>query len=246
MSKIYNTTVMKKLTKLTFAILAFTLLFTACSKNDDDIPPQNKKLAKVIYRQNVNSTKVLNYKYDANGRLIQIDADDTTMPFIKINYISTDQIGRIEFPSNDMSFDYTYTGNSPLPNSIYIEEGSHHATADITFIDGNLNFKTFDIDRTLTAVNTTDRSFKSIIDGLSSFQFFYDHTKKNGLGDQKALNIPIALTGNIEVLYLLQLNDQVINGIQLSNGNAQTLEFEYDTEGYITKTKDGKIEYFYQ
>lgn len=239
---------MKYITKLTFAIFAFTLLFTACSKDDDDILPQNKKLAKVIYRQDVNSTRVLNYKYDSEGRLIQIDTEDNTMPLIKIKYINTDQIGRIEFPSNTMSFDYTYTANSPLPNSIYIAEGSHHATADINFVDGNLNFKTFDIDRTLTAVNTTDRSFKSIIDGLSSFQIIYDHTKKNGLGDQKALNIPIALTGNIETLYLLQLNTQVINGIQLSNGNTQTLEleFEYDTEGYITKTKDGKIEYFYQ
>ena len=239
---------MKNLTKLTFALFAFMLLLTACGRDDDNSLTKDKKLTKVIYRQNVNSTKVLNYKYDSDGRLIQIDLDDTTMPFIKFNYINKDQIGRIEFPSNSMSFDYTYTANSPLPNSIYIKDGSHHATADVTFIDGNLNFKTVDIDRTLTAVNTTDRSFKSIIDGVSSFKFNFDHTKKNGLGNQKALNIPIALTGNIETLYLLQLNTQVINSIQLSNGNTQTLEleFEYDTEGYITKTKDGKIEYFYQ
>lgn len=237
---------MKKITKLTFAILAFTLLFTACSKDDDDIKSQNKKLAKVIYRPDVSSTRVVNYKYDSEGRLIQIDTEDTTKPLIKINYLNTDQIGRIELPSNAMSFDYNYTGNSPLPNSIYITQNSHHATADVTFIDGNLNFKTFDIDRTLTAVNTTDRSFKSIIDGLSSFQIIYDPNKKNGLGDQKALNIPIALTGYVEFLYILQLNTQVIKDIQLSNGNSQPLEFEYDTEGYITKTKDGKIEYFYQ
>ena len=76
---------MKNLTKLTFALIAFTLLFTACSSSDDDTP-QPEQVAKEITVEELQNYMIVDeflYKPEYQNQL-------GTKPYLFATYITED------------------------------------------------------------------------------------------------------------------------------------------------------------
>lgn len=89
---------MKNLTKLTFTIVAFMLLFTACSKDDDDnLLTKDKKLASLVSPPNDQAEQsVINYQYDDQERLIEIAQENPYLVFFTFTYMPDGRVEKIK------------------------------------------------------------------------------------------------------------------------------------------------------
>ena len=251
---------MKNLTKLTFAIFALMLLFTACSKDDDDNSlSKDKKLASLVFPPNNEGKQaVLNYKYDDQGRLVEISEDNIlNMSYYIFTYMPDGRVEKIKVPDvgNDQVkyIDYTffYENESQIPNRIRYSGAVPTYIADVVNIDNTLFWKNKDGDEfVLEGVNTTNNTFQRLVAGGVTFTPHFNTQLKNGLAAQAVLNIPLAMTESYAffVLYSrLQLNSQPIIRMETSDGELFNWKHETDAAGYITKDKiQGGIEYRYR
>lgn len=247
---------MKNLTKLTFAIFAFILLFTACRKDDDDnLLTKDKKLASIVSPSNDQGKQmVVNYRYDDQGRLIEIVQENPYLVIYTFTYMPDGRVEKIKGLKDIQSklyTDYTffYENESKIPNRIRYSGAVATYNADVLNIDNTLFWNNENGDElVLEGVNATNNTFQSLAIGNTTYTLHFNTQLKNGLATQVALNIPLAMTKDYAGLYVfvgLQLNSQPIMKIESSIGELYSWQYETDAAGYITKIQGG-IEYRYQ
>jgi hypothetical protein len=104
---------MKNLSKLTFILFAFTLLFTACSKSDDDNSlTKDKKLVSIVFPPGSQGKQmVANYRYDDQGRLIEIVQENPYLVTFTFTYMLDGRVEKIKVLKDffDQKYiDYTF------------------------------------------------------------------------------------------------------------------------------------------
>ncbi len=247
---------MKKLAKLTFAIFACTLLFTACGKNDDDnLPAKDKKLVSIIFPPNSQGKQmVANYRYDDHGRLIEIAQENPYVVLYTFTYMPDGRVEKIKalkdfFDQKYVDYAFFYESESKIPNRIRYSGAVPTYTADMLNIDNTLFWNNENGDEfVLEGVNATNNTFQRLVTGGVTITPHFNTQLKNGLATQAVLNIPLAMLPGYDgiILYFgLQLNSQSIIRLETSGGELYNWQYETDAVGYITKTPGG-IEYRYQ
>ncbi len=247
---------MKNLSKLTFILFAFTLLFTACSKSDDDNSlTKDKKLVSIVFPPGSQGKQmVANYRYDDQGRLIEIVQENPYLVTFTFTYMLDGRVEKIKvlkdfFDQKYIDYTFFYESESKIPNRIRYSGAVPTYTADVVNIDNTLFWNNEDGDEfVLEGVNTTNNTFQRLVAGGVTFTPHFNTQLKNGLAAQAVLNIPFAMLQGYEgiiVYFGLQLNSQPIIRLETSDGELYNWQYETDAVGYITKTPGG-IEYRYQ
>lgn len=246
---------MKNLTKLTFTIVAFMLLFTACSKDDDDnLLTKDKKLASLVSPPNDQAEQsVINYQYDDQERLIEIAQENPYLVFFTFTYMPDGRVEKIKALTDLQSqlyTDYTffYENESKIPNRMRYSGAVPTYTTDVVNIDNTLFWNNGNADEfVLEGVNAAENTFQSLVIDNTTYTLHFTNQLKNGLATQGALNIPLAMTKDytgLLVYFGLQLNSQPITRLETSGGGLNNWQYETDAASYITKL--GGIEYRYQ
>ncbi len=244
---------MKNLIKLTFTLLAFTLLFTACKKDDKNLH-KDKKLASLVSPPNNQGEQVIiNYKYDDQERLIEIAQENPYLVFFTFTYMPDGRVEKIKALTDLQSqlyTDYTffYENESKIPNRMRYSGAVPTYTTDVVNIDNTLFWNNGNADEfVLEGVNAANNTFQSLVVGNTTYTLHFTNQLKNGLATQGALNIPLAMTKDytgLLVYFGLQLNSQPITRLETSDGGLHNWQYETDAASYITKL--GGIEYRYQ
>ncbi len=247
---------MKTILKISFALITFTLLLTACKKDDKNITKEKKLTSIVAPPNNEGKRMVVNYRYDDHGRLIEIVQEKPYLVFFTITYMPDGRVEKIKvlkdfFDQKYVDFTFFYESESKIPNRIRYSGAVPTYTADIVNIDNTLFWNNEDGDEfVLEAINTTNNTFKSLVAGGVTITPYFSTQLKNGLATQAVLNIPFAMIPGYEgiMLYMgLQLNSKPITKLETSSGELYNWQYETDAAGYITKDKfQGGIEYRYQ
>jgi len=251
-----NSRNMKNLTKLTFTIVAFMLLFTACRKDDDDNSlTKEKKLASIVSPSNDQGKQmVVNYRYDDQGRLIEIVQENPYLVIYTFTYMPDGRVEKIkglkDIQSN-LYTDYTffYENESKIPNRIRYSGAVPTHTTDVLNIDNALFWNNEDGDEfVMDGLNTTNNTFQSLVIRGITYTPQYNTQIKNGLATQADLNIPLAMTEKPYAFFAfyagLPLNSQPIKRLETSDGQLYNTQYETNAAGYITK--NGTLEYRYQ
>ncbi|OPC39223.1 hypothetical protein BAY02_09945 [Elizabethkingia anophelis] len=248
---------MKNLSKLTFALIALMLLFTACSKDDDDNSlTKEKKLVSIVFPPGSQGKQmVANYRYDDQGRLIEIVQENPYLVTFTFTYMLDGRVEKIKvlkdfFDQKYIDYTFFYESESKIPNRIRYSGAVPTYTADVVNIDNTLFWNNEDGDEfVLEGVNTTNNTFQSLVIRGITYTPQYNTQIKNGLATQADLNIPLAMTEEPYAFFAfyasLPLNSQPITRLETSDGQLYNWQYETDAVGYITKTPGG-IEYRYQ
>lgn len=143
---------MKNLTKLTFAIFAFTLLFTACSKDDET--PQTEFIASEIKPEELEDFMILE-EYVPKPEFVNTRGNKSVLSVTRILY--------------DLNANYHYVLSSDAKSTDQTAlMSTYNATTGITSINTNFGFYDLTRDNTGQIIVLKSRNKENSIDLLST------------------------------------------------------------------------------
>jgi len=242
---------MTTITKTTVVLFAITILFATCGKNEES--NKTKTLSSVVITNN-DGILTYNYKYDTQGRLTEISLQNPYLVFYTFTYMADGKIEKIRHSYDGQSFvdfTYSYSDDSKVPDRMKYSGNLPAYTTDVIYSNNTLLFNDEEGDEyAVEGINVENNTFSSIVMDGKTYIIHFNRQLKNGLEKQSVLNIPLSMTMGNFLMYQfyggLPLNAQVVTGLETSDGQQLNLQYETDATGYITKIKNGNVEYRYK